>query len=200
MTVHTDRIVLVFPIEAKGRNAAASLQTLEIVGNREFEEIVPLDPAKMADYAPAFNLAALAERDAEKSDHDSTKALLATAETARDDASSQIAVLQSQVDTIPGLLSQIAAMTAEVERLTALIPKPLGPREITAEAFFARLSLEDVIAIMCNKDPRVVLAVVRLFVRSEVIDLDSDILKGLIAGLVDSGVPFDDADLARIFA
>jgi hypothetical protein len=62
MTIHTDRITIVFPIAAKNRQAAASLQTLEIseTGN-EFEKLVPLDPALVANYASQFNLPLLTE-------------------------------------------------------------------------------------------------------------------------------------------
>ena len=61
MPIHIDRIVLVFPITGK-RPAAASLQTLEITDSgREFEELVPLDPTKVNDYATEFNLAALGQ-------------------------------------------------------------------------------------------------------------------------------------------
>lgn len=139
----------------------------------------------------------------EKQAHSETMSIAATVPQLtkeRDKAIADVTELQSQVGTIPELLTQITELTVEIDRMTALVPLPLCPREITAEEFFSRLSTEDVMAIMANQDPRVVLAVVRLFVRSEAIDLDSDIIKGLIQGLVESGVPFDDADIARIFA
>lgn len=42
MTIYTDRITLVFPIAAKNRQAAASLQTLKITdAGKEFETLVP---------------------------------------------------------------------------------------------------------------------------------------------------------------
>ena len=64
MTIHTDRITLVFPIAAKNRAAAASLQTLEITeSGREFENLVPLNPALVGDYAEKFSLGLIAERD-----------------------------------------------------------------------------------------------------------------------------------------
>ena len=64
MTIHTDRIVFVFPIAAKNRPAAASLQTLEITeSGREFESAVPLDVGSVGDYAEAFSLGLLSERD-----------------------------------------------------------------------------------------------------------------------------------------
>ena len=62
MAIYTDRIVLVFPIESKNRQAAASLQTLEVTeSGKEFEAVVPLDPALVKDYAAEFNLGALGQ-------------------------------------------------------------------------------------------------------------------------------------------
>jgi hypothetical protein len=61
MTIHTDRIVLVFPIAEKNRQAAASLQTLEITeSGKEFETLVPIDPALVANYASGYNLPLIA--------------------------------------------------------------------------------------------------------------------------------------------
>jgi hypothetical protein len=57
MATYTDRITLVFPIAAKNRSAAASLQTLEITdAGQEFEKLVPIDPASVQLYASEFNL------------------------------------------------------------------------------------------------------------------------------------------------
>jgi len=64
MTIHTDRITLVFPIAEKNRAAAASMQTLEITeSGREFETVVPLDLSALGDYADRFSLGLLTERD-----------------------------------------------------------------------------------------------------------------------------------------
>jgi hypothetical protein len=65
MSIYTDRITLVFPIAAKGRAAAASMQTLEITeSGREFESVVPLDVDALGDYANQFSLGLIDERDA----------------------------------------------------------------------------------------------------------------------------------------
>lgn len=62
MTIYTDRIVLVFPIAAKNRQAAASLQTLEVTeSGKEIETLVPLDPALVGDYADQFGLGLIAD-------------------------------------------------------------------------------------------------------------------------------------------
>lgn len=64
MTIHTDRITLLFPIAKKNRAAAASMQTLEITeSGREFESVAPLDVSAVGDYAEQFSLGLLAERD-----------------------------------------------------------------------------------------------------------------------------------------
>jgi hypothetical protein len=157
MTVHVDRIVLVFPIEAKGRKAAASLQTLEIVGNREFEELVPIDPLALADYAPAFNLATIAERDA--------------------------ALLQ-----IVDLQSQITSLTAEVERLTALVPPPIGPRQVYPRELLARLTFAEVVAAIRTDDDAAIYAVANLQTTVSPVDLDSEETRTLIGALVVAGV------------
>lgn len=150
MTVHVDRIVLVFPIEAKGRKAAASLQTLEIVGNREFEELVPIDPLALADYAPAFNLATIAERDA--------------------------------------ALLQITSLTAEVERLTALVPLPIGPRQVYPRELLARLTFAEVVAAIRTDDDAAIYAVANLQTTVSPVDLDSEETRTLIGALAVAGI------------
>ena len=68
MAVYTDRIVLVFPIAAINRaQPAASLQTLEVTeSGKQFENLVPLDPALVSDYANEFSLPLIAENEALK--------------------------------------------------------------------------------------------------------------------------------------
>lgn len=84
MTIHTDRLVLVFPIAAKNRLAAASLQTLEITeSGRELENVVPLDVDAIGDYAESFSIGLLAERDS-----------LAT----------QVATMQDEIDRLTALI------------------------------------------------------------------------------------------------
>lgn len=84
MTIHTDRIVFVFPIAAKNRPAAASLQTLEITeSGREFENIVPLDVDAIGDYAESFSIGLLAERDS---------------------LASQVVAMQAEIDRLTALI------------------------------------------------------------------------------------------------
>jgi hypothetical protein len=91
-------------------------------------------------------------------------------------------------------------MQAEINRLTALVPPPMGPREITPESFLTRFSAEDIVAIDQSKDPRVILAKVTLQTRSSVINLDSPTLAGLVDGLIAGGIEIDDAEREAIFA
>jgi hypothetical protein len=98
------------------------------------------------------------------------------------------------------LASEVADLREEVERLEALVPLPRGPREVTPEEFLKRFSPEDIVAIDQSKDPRVVLAKVTLQTRSSVIDLDSEILRNMIAGLIEAGIQIDEAERDRIFA
>lgn len=68
MTIYTDRIVLLFQIPAHGshpaRPAAASLQELEYTeSGRVLENLVPLDVDAVGEYAQAFSLGVIAERD-----------------------------------------------------------------------------------------------------------------------------------------
>lgn len=84
MTIYTDRLVLVFPIDAKKRPAAASLQTLEITeSGRELENIVPLDVDAIGDYAESFSIGLLAERDS---------------------LASQVVAMQAEIDRLTALI------------------------------------------------------------------------------------------------
>jgi hypothetical protein len=113
MTTYTDRITLVFPIAAKNRQAAASLQTLEITeSGKEFETLVPLDPALVNSYADEFNLASLA-----------TITQLTT----------DLAEANAKVEPLE---TQVASLTAQLEALL----NPPGPDVTTAEGLKAYLS------------------------------------------------------------
>lgn len=114
--------------------------------------------------------------------------------------------LQSQADTIPGLQSQIeslttakAALEAEVARLTALVPPPMGPRELTPREFLSRISDQDKLTIWNSDDPRCAAAMWELFAATS-INLDSPILAGMIDMLIEAGVDIDEIERARIFA
>ena len=113
MTIYTDRITLVFPIAAKNRKAAASLQTLEIseTGN-EFEKLVPLDPALVSQYASQFNLPLL-ERVTELEADLATKTNQLEATTqAKTALDLQVATLTTEKES---LTSQVSMLEAVIE-------------------------------------------------------------------------------------
>lgn len=113
---------------------------------------------------------------------------------------------KTQADTIPRLTAQVetlttekAALQAEVERLTALVPPPPNPREVTPREFLSRISAEDKLAIWNSDDPRCAAAMWELFAATS-INLDSPVLSGMIDTLIESGVNIDATERARIFA
>lgn len=105
----------------------------------------------------------------------------------------------TQAAEIAALETQRATMQAEIDRLTALVPPPQNPRELTPREFLSRISDSDKMAIMQSKDPRCLAAMWTLFTTLSV-DLDSTVLVELIDALVDAGIEIDEAERARIFA
>ena len=131
MTIHTDRIVLVFPIAAKNRAAAASLQTLEITeSGKEFETLIPLDPSLVNQYATEFNLGFEAEK----------TQLVAAHKTALDSANATIATRDA---TIAALESRVAALLTEL---------PFNPRIIDASKFYERITKDEFAALSVSDD------------------------------------------------
>jgi len=131
MATYTDRIVLVFPIDAKNRVPAASLQTLEITeSGKEFETLIPLDPALVNQYATEFNLGFEAEKTQLVADH---KTALDAKEAALSEANATIATLEAR----------IAALLVEL---------PFNPRVIDASAFYARITKDEFAALSIADD------------------------------------------------
>jgi hypothetical protein len=113
MTIYTDRIVLVFPIPAKGRQAAASLQTLEITeSGREFETLVPLDPASVHSYASDFNLPLLDKVSELEADLATTTSQLEYTTQAKSALDLRVATLTTEKQS---LTSQVAMLEAVIE-------------------------------------------------------------------------------------
>ena len=210
---------------ADGTVAGVSVRTITTLNGRDYEsDPSPLtgtsDPA-FVEFADQFSAAVTAERDALQTQlqeattaRDALQTQLQEATTARDALQTQLQeattardALQTQANLVPDLQSQVAtlkaenaALQAEVDRLTALVPPPMGLREVTAEEFLSRFSDTDRVAIGLSQDPRAILAQQELFTRSSRIDLDSPRLIGLIDALIDAGIPIDESDYARIFA
>ena len=133
MATYTDRITLVFPIAAKNRQAAASLQTLEITeSGNEFEKLVPLDPSLVSQYASAFNLPLL-ERVTQLETDLATKTsqleAVTQAKTALDlqvtqletDLATKTSQLEAVTQAKTALDLQVATLTNEKESLTSQV-------------------------------------------------------------------------------
>ena len=161
MAIHTDRITLVFPIAAKNRQAAASLQTLEITdAGQEFEKLVPLDPALVADYASEFNLGFAEEK--------------ATLEAT-------IATLQAKV--------------ADLEQY-----RPFNPRILSGEAFYSRVSKEDMVTLLASDNDLLVTVgktIEAYRANRWPVVMDSTDFQNLVGYVLASGV-FDEADVLAI--
>jgi len=177
--------------KADGTIAGVSVRTLTTVDGKDYES----DPVALSGSSdPAFAAFAAQFAAAAATERDSLQATL-TARTAERDA------LQVQADRISGLESEISDLRSERDtRLTALVPPPRGPREVTPEEFLTRFSASDIVAIDQSTDPRVVIAKVTLQTRASVISLDSPLLAEMIDGLIAAGIPIDAADRERIFA
>lgn len=160
MTIYTDRITLVFPIEAKNRVAAASLQTLEVTeSGKEFENLVPLDPALVADYASEFNLGALGQVTELETEKTQLTTDLATRTSERDALQTQVTTLTSEKAT---LTSELATANATITTLQAKITdleqyRPFNPRILKGEAFYNRVSKEDMVTLLTSENPQLVL-------------------------------------------
>lgn len=181
---------------ADGKVSGVSIRTITTVDGRDFESdprpLDGVDDPAFAGFAKQFGAAVTAERDA-------LTARLATLTSERD-------VLQNAVNTIPDLTAKLdslkqskAELEAEVARLTALVPAPLGSREITPREFLSRISQDDKLAIWNSGDPRCAFAMMELFSATS-INLDSPVLAGMIDMLVEAGVEIDATERARIFA
>jgi hypothetical protein len=173
MAIYTDRIVLVFPISAKNRQAAASLQTLEVTeSGKEFENLVPLDPALVADYASEFNLGALGQVTTLESEKTQLTTDLATRTNERDALQSQVTALTSEKATLTTDLAtrttDLATRTTELATANATITalqtkiadleqyRPYNPRILKGEAFYDRVSKEDMVTLLASDNPQLV--------------------------------------------
>ncbi len=159
MAIHTDRIVLVFPIAAKNRQAAASLQTLEITeSGNEFEKLVPLDPAKVKDYASEFNLDLIDNITKLEADKAELTTDLATATTqleattqAKTTLGGQVATLTTEKQTLTELTTTLTAKIADLEQY-----RPFNSRILKGESFYNRVSKEDMVTLLTSDNPMLV--------------------------------------------
>jgi hypothetical protein len=210
MTIHTDRIVLVFPISAKNRQAAASLQTLEITeSGKEFETLVPLDPALVSQYASEFNLPLIAELAEVKAD-------LATATTQLEAVTQAKTTLEEQVATLEAEKQELRAEIADLDQaldaeqqLTATLQakvadleqyRPYNPRILKGEAFYNRVSKEDMVTLLTSDNPMLVTVgktIEAYRAHHWPVVMDSTDFTNLVGYVMQSGV-FDEADVVAI--
>ena len=166
MAIHTDRIVLVFPIAAKQRQAAASLQTLEITeSGQEFEKLVPLDPEKVKDHASQFNLPLLEKVTELEADLAAKTTELATVTQAKTTLEGQVATLEAEKQALRAEIADLdQALDAEQQLTTTLQAKvadleqyrPFNPRILKGEAFYNRVSKEDMVTLLASDDASLV--------------------------------------------
>lgn len=210
MAIYTDRITLVFPIAAKNRQAAASLQTLEISeSGQEFEKLVPLDPARVAEYASAFNLPLLAEIETLKADLATKTTELATVTQAKTQLESQVATLTSKKQELQGRVADADQALDAEQQLTATLTakiadleqyRPFNPRILAGEAFYARVSKEDMVTLLTSSDAMLVTVgkTIEAYRANQwPVILDSTDFTNLVGYVLQSGV-FDADEVTEI--
>ena len=210
MTIHTDRITLVFPIAAKNRQAAASLQTLEIseTGN-EFEKLVPLDPALVGNYASAFNLPLLADLATAQSELATATTQLETATQAKTTLEDQVATLleekQELKDLYEDCLATVREQDAANDDLQAKIAdleqyRPYNPRILAGKAFYNRVSKSDMVTLLTSENAMLVTVGKTIVAYAEndwPVIIDSQDFQNLVGYVLQSGV-FDADEVTEI--
>jgi hypothetical protein len=210
MTIHTDRIVLVFPIAAKNRQAAASLQTLEITeSGKEFETLVPIDPALVADYASEFNLPLIAELSTAQTELAAKTTELATAVQAKTALEAQVATLEEEKQELRGDIVDLDQALDTEQQLTAALKakvtdleqyRPYNPRVLAGNAFYDRVSKQDMVTLFASDDPMLVTVgktIEAYRVNHWPVVLDSQDFQNLVGYVLQSGV-FDPDEVAEI--
>ena len=203
MTIHTDRITIVFPIAAKNRQAAASLQTLEIseTGN-EFEKLVPLDPAQVSQYASAFNLPLVAKvTELETNLATKTSQLEATTQ-AKSALDLRVATLTTEKQALEAAIAvsnqvnqTLAQKVVELEQY-----RPYNPRILAGEAFYNRVSKEDMVTLLTSDNAMLVnvgKTIEAYRANHWPVIIDSTDFQNLVGYVLQSGV-FDEAEVTAI--
>lgn len=140
--------------------------------------------AEFEAWKSTYNAAMEAERDSLKIDLATAQESLTKAESARDEAVAKTASLQSLADQVPGL-------QVEVERLNALVPPPVGPRQITRREFSALFDSKapGKMRATWDSDSDIAFQVcLALFTWDGLIDLDSPLLAQMLGGLAQAGL------------
>ena len=205
MTIHTDRITLVFPIAAKNRQAAASLQTLEITeSGNEFEKLVPIDPASVSQYASQFNLPLL-ERVTELETDLATKTSQLDAVTqAKTALDLRVATLTNEKQSLTSQVSMLEAVVeAHKQKIADLEQyRPYNPRWLDGRSFYKRISQEDMETLLASDNPQLVIVGKTILAYRDnhvqwPVILDSTDFTNLVGYVLQSGV-FDEAEVTEI--
>ena len=214
MTIYTDRIQLVFAINdpKKQRQAAASLQTLEITeSGQEFEKLVPLDPAKVKDYASQFSLPLIAELAELKTAHeaaikklgeDHSEAIRKLTNKHKEDSDKIVANFSEIIDKLRAditeanvIVKNLHVMVADLEQY-----RPYDKRILSGKAFYKRVTQEDMETLLASDLPQLVEAGKTILAFRDnpwPVMLDSEDFQKLVQGVLLSGV-FDEADVTAI--
>jgi hypothetical protein len=210
MTIHTDRIVLVFPIAAKNRQAAASLQTLEITeSGKEFETLVPLDPLKVKDYAGAFNLDLIGKVSTLEADLATKISQLEAVTQAKTTLEAQVSTLEAEKQELRGDIVDLDQALDTEQQFTAALKakvtdleqyRPYNPRVLAGNAFYDRVSKQDMVTLLASDDP--MLGTVGKTIEAYRVNhwpvvLDSQDFQQLVGYVLQSGV-FDPDEVAEI--
>lgn len=89
---------------------------------------------------------------------------------------------------VAALETQRATMQAEIDRLTALVPPPIGPRQIYPRQLLGRLTFAEVVAAIRTENDAAIYAVANLQTTVSPVDLDSEETRTLIGALVVAGI------------
>jgi septal ring factor EnvC (AmiA/AmiB activator) len=210
MTIHTDRIVLVFPIAAKNRQAAASLQTLEITeSGKEFETLVPLDPVLVSQYASEFNLPLIAELAEVQADLATATTQLEATTQAKTTLEAQVATLEEEKQELRGDIVDLDQALDTEQQLTAALKakiadleqyRPFNPRILKGEAFYNRVSKEDMVTLLASDDATLVTVgktIEAYRAHHWPVVLDSQDFQQLVGYVLQSGV-FDGEEVTAI--
>jgi hypothetical protein len=186
------------------------LQTLEVTeSGKEFENLVPLDPELVKDYASEFNLGALGQVTALEADKTQLTTDLATRTSERDALQTQVTALMTEKAT---LTTDLATQTTELAAANVTIAtlqkrvadleqyRPFNPRILKGEAFYNRVSKEDMVTLLTSDNPQLVLVGKTIDAYRDnkwPVILDSTDFQQLVGYVMQSHV-FDDADVEKI--
>ena len=203
MATYTDRITLVFPIAAKNRQAAASLQTLEITeSGNEFEKLVPLDPSLVSQYASAFNLPLLERVTQLETDLATKTSQLEAVTQAKTALDLQVATLTNEKESLTSQVSMLEAVIEAGKQKIADLEqyRPYNPRILAGKAFYRRVSKEDMVTLLTSEIPQLVVVGKTIVAYAEndwPVIIDSTDFQNLVGYVLQSGV-FDESEVVEI--